>query len=123
MISKFSFVVPPKLDESSASKLNISVVVNNPVVIDCSADGIPPPEIVWYKDGREIIPDQIRDIRILPSGRRLEISSADLTDAGKYKCVARNAAGKVERDFELYVWSKYFETHLLINCLAVFIYK
>ena len=46
-------------------------------------------------------------MRILSNGRRLEITGADIRDAGRYKCVAENPAGRSEEEFNLNVWSKY----------------
>lgn len=90
------------------------------MVIDCPVTGVPPPEIVWFKDGREIFPDQTRGgIRRLSGGQRLEISSAEVGDTGRYKCVAKNPAGLVERDYTLNVWGKsLFIARLKTHCLG-----
>jgi len=98
--------VPPRIDNSLASRSNLSVIVDRSIAIDCPVTGIPQPDIVWTKDGQQLATNQNDDIRVVSRGQRLEVNSADLNDAGKYKCVAKNAAGFVERNFQLHVWGE-----------------
>lgn len=35
--------------KKGASKHNLSVIISRPIVIDCPAEGIPPPTIDWLK--------------------------------------------------------------------------
>lgn len=53
-----------------------------------------------------LIPDQEPSMRTLSGGRRLEITNADLSDSGVYKCAVSNPAGKTSRQFNLEVWGK-----------------
>ena len=99
--------MPPTIDDETATKLNISVIASRPVSIECPAFGVPLPDIVWFKDDQEIYPEHNHDLQILGNGRRLEISSADIADTGRYKCVAKNTAGMIEREYNLHVWSKF----------------
>jgi hemicentin len=96
--------VPPTINDETATKLNISVIASRPVSIECPAFGVPLPDIVWFKDDQEIYPEHNHDLQILGNGRRLEISSADIADTGRYKCVAKNTAGMIEREYNLHVW-------------------
>ena len=36
-------------------------------------------------------------------GRQLEIINSEVSDAGRYTCIAKNDAGIVDRDFDLQV--------------------
>ena len=101
-----SFSVPPTIDPTIVSDFNLSVIVAHPVAIDCPANGIPPPDVLWYKDGFPVHPDLDPNVRVISGGRRLEISSAEVGDTGKYQCVAKNKAGKVDQQFVLYVWGE-----------------
>ena len=58
--------------------------------------GNPLPEVKWYKDNEELIPDERLDIRLLPDGTaEIEIASADcVIDSGLYKMVASNPTGQ-----------------------------
>ena len=115
----FTYAVRPKIDENTATDFNISVIVDRPLVIECPAFGNPQPTIVWYKDGVEIVTDYNPGIRILSGGRRLEIASADTSDAGRYACVAKNPAGVADREYILNVWSKLQEYQQ--NCQFVYL--
>ena len=101
---KFHVAVPPRIDTSLVSRSNLSVIVDRSIAIDCPVTGIPLPDIVWFKDGQQLATNQNDDIRVVSRGQRLEVNNADLGDAGEYKCLAKNAAGFVERDFHLHVW-------------------
>ena len=105
--------VPPRIDSSLVSRSNLSVIIDRSTVIDCPVTGIPQPDIVWLKDGEQLVTNQNEDIRVVSQGQRLEVNNADLDDAGRYKCVAKNAAGFVERNFQLHVWGqfRYVESH------------
>lgn len=102
----FSFTVPPSIDPSIVSNYNLSVIVEHPIAIDCPANGVPPPNVVWYKDGYPIIAEIEPNIRIISGGRRLEITAAEVGDTGEYKCEAENTAGEVEQEYVLYVWGE-----------------
>jgi len=82
----------------------MSVIVDRSVVIDCPVSGVPPPDITWVKDGRQLSTNQNDDIRVVSGGQRLEVNGAELSDAGDYKCEAKNAAGFIQRRFQLHVW-------------------
>ena len=79
------FPVATKVDEGEPLKLTAKV------------SGSPLPEVKWYKDGQEVIPDERIAIRLLPDGTaELEIASADpVKDSGTYKMVATNPTGQV----------------------------
>jgi len=101
--------VSPEFNDLESSNINQTVIIDQPVVVDCSVTGIPHPDILWYKNEREIARNEMpTGMNLLYNGRRLEISSADLSDAALYKCVAKNPAGTAQREFKLNVWSKYF---------------
>lgn len=96
--------VAPEIDETIASDRNLSVIVTRPFFINCPViGGIPPPEVVWYKDEKLIVRGQDKGIKVVSSGQRLEFDAVDITDAGTYSCEARNPAGIAERQHNLTV--------------------
>ncbi|KAM9324527.1 hemicentin-1 [Gastrophryne carolinensis] len=81
----------------------ITVIVNNPVTLECEATGFPAPMLTWLKDGIPVSSSSGR-IQILSGGRVLTIANVQLEDTGKYTCVAVNAAGDQQKDFDLSVY-------------------
>ncbi|KFP01647.1 Hemicentin-1, partial [Calypte anna] len=91
--------IPPSISGSSDM---VTVVVNNQVQLECEARGIPAPILTWLKDGSPV--SSLNDgLQVLSGGRVLALSSAHISDTGKYTCVAVNAAGESQRDIELRV--------------------
>ncbi|CAG7836151.1 unnamed protein product, partial [Allacma fusca] len=67
---------------------DISIGLGQTARFGCSAQGIPPPVISWYKDDRALVLDDSR-MTVLPSGS-LEISAIQTSDEGVYKCNISN---------------------------------
>ncbi|XP_008936946.1 PREDICTED: hemicentin-1-like, partial [Merops nubicus] len=92
--------VPPSI---SGSNEMVTVVVNNLVRLECEARGIPAPILTWLKDGSPV--SSFSDgLQVLSGGRVLALTSAQISDTGKYTCVAVNAAGESQRDTDLRVY-------------------
>ncbi|KAM5295479.1 hemicentin-1 isoform 1-T1 [Glossophaga mutica] len=91
---------PPGL-EDAGKMLNETVVVNNPIQLECKATGNPLPVITWYKDNHPL--SGSTSVTFLNRGQVIDIESAQITDAGIYKCVAINSAGATELFYSLQV--------------------
>ncbi|XP_018408468.1 PREDICTED: hemicentin-1 [Nanorana parkeri] len=81
----------------------VTVIVNNAVRLECEATGFPAPSLTWLKDGIPISSIS-GGIQILSGGRVLTLANTRVRDAGKYTCVAVNAAGENQKDFDLSVY-------------------
>ncbi|XP_073073009.1 hemicentin-1 isoform X4 [Manis javanica] len=92
--------VPPSISGSSNM---VAVVVNNLVRLECEARGIPAPSLTWLKDGSPVS-SFANGIQVLSGGRILALTSAQISDTGRYTCVAVNAAGEKQRDIDLRVY-------------------
>ncbi|XP_036128071.1 hemicentin-1 [Molossus molossus] len=92
--------VPPSISGSSSA---VAVVVNNLVRLECEARGIPAPSLTWLKDGSPVS-GFANGIQVLSGGRILALTSAQISDTGRYTCVAVNAAGEKQRDIDLRVY-------------------
>lgn len=62
---------------------------------------LPLAAITWYKDNRPLLGSS--SMTFLNRGQIINIESAQITDAGIYKCVAINSAGATELFYSLQV--------------------
>ncbi|NXJ63832.1 HMCN1 protein, partial [Rostratula benghalensis] len=92
--------VPPTIKSAGTSER--AVVIYKPVTLQCIANGIPSPSITWLKDGQPVNTAR-GNIRLESSGRILQVVKALLEDAGRYTCVATNAAGEAQQHVRLHV--------------------
>uniref|UniRef100_A0A8C1K3P7 Hemicentin-1 n=1 Tax=Cyprinus carpio TaxID=7962 RepID=A0A8C1K3P7_CYPCA len=90
--------VPPSISSKGGM---ITVVVNDPVRLECEASGVPVPAISWMKDGRPLSTG--RKTQILNEGRLLRIQDAQVADTGRYTCIAVNVAGQADRKYDVNV--------------------
>ena len=77
----------------------MAVVVNDQLILECPAQGIPPPKISWIRQGQIIQQYSNPSIRILDNGKKLMIVSAQLLDLGDYQCFVENVAGNSSVDY------------------------
>ncbi|XP_014667689.1 PREDICTED: twitchin-like isoform X2 [Priapulus caudatus] len=72
--------------------------------MDCRVDGIPYPEIKWFKDWHPITnSERIEITEVPPDNHGLTIRHAIMRDEGMYTCVAKNIAGEVHTHCSLTV--------------------
>ncbi|XP_029458469.1 vascular endothelial growth factor receptor 1 isoform X2 [Rhinatrema bivittatum] len=70
------------------------VNLSSSVSLECQAEGVPEPQISWYKNGREL--QQESGILLEPRNNRLIIERIKEDDAGLYLCRAANPKGSAE---------------------------
>ncbi|XP_064420214.1 hemicentin-2 [Latimeria chalumnae] len=91
--------VAPVIKAESSS---VSVSLNQPTLLPCTAEGFPAPTVMWRKDGSLLSPENPR-FEILPEGS-LQIRAVQIPDAGHYLCTAVNPAGSDHRTVDLRVF-------------------
>ncbi|KAI8779431.1 hemicentin-1, partial [Biomphalaria glabrata] len=101
-IFNLEVLIAPVIEKQSVSS-NLVVVQNETVKINCPAKGIPEPDIMWSKERQPFLEFPYVDLRLLNDDQTLEISNAQLNDAGNYSCRASNPAGVDEMTFTLQV--------------------
>ncbi|TMS03749.1 Hemicentin-2 [Larimichthys crocea] len=80
---------PPKISTSSSPE-ELTIAVNSPLELECSAVGVPPPTLSWLKDGRPLEGSDI----VQQDGHFVRISKVQVEDAGLYTCLASSLAGE-----------------------------
>ncbi|XP_071430396.1 hemicentin-2 [Pithys albifrons albifrons] len=91
----------PRVQGGSNTLRKVSVIEGGQTVLECEAMGMPPPSVTWVKDGQPLAG---RDRLLLTEqGRRLHIPRAEVAHAGRYTCLAANAEGQEQREFDVVV--------------------
>ncbi|KAG8182020.1 hypothetical protein JTE90_013951 [Oedothorax gibbosus] len=93
---------PPSFKNIDAHDKKISVQKNQSLILDCSAEGVPPPIFIWRKD-RQVFSALKPGFSFLNSKSSLKIDHLQETDAGTYSCIAMNKVGSKTQEFEVSV--------------------
>ncbi|XP_007942419.2 hemicentin-2 [Orycteropus afer afer] len=91
--------MPPSI---LGEELNVSVVVNESVALECWSHAMPLPVLSWWKDGRPLQPRP--GVHLSADKAFLEVDRVEVWDAGRYTCEALNQAGRSEKHYNLNVW-------------------
>ncbi|XP_030626728.1 hemicentin-1 [Chanos chanos] len=94
-------LLPPSVRGADGEPDEVIVLVNKTTLLECQVDGSPTPKLSWLKDAQPLTPDSTH--RLLSNGRTLQVMNAQVTDTGRYVCVAENVAGSAEKSFNLNV--------------------
>ena len=98
-----SISAPPSFSTSEPEDqlTNFTVNQGDGVVIPCSVEGDPRPQIRWFKDESPISNTDLH--YFIRQDSSLEIFSSDSEDTGSYKCQASNIAGSIDKTVSLFV--------------------
>ncbi|XP_035222665.1 hemicentin-1-like isoform X3 [Stegodyphus dumicola] len=89
---------PVSIDKENL-KHDLLTVVNQTIILQCPAFGIPSPAISWLKDGEVLHSSVDSKHQILEGGKVLKVNFAKQSDEGKYSCIAFNDAGTDTAEF------------------------
>lgn len=103
-------IVPASIDSTDLD-LNPKVIRGKSITLHCPVEGSPFPNITWFKDDEVLDQNEAEGreneaggrVTVRMSGRQLDLSLAQRSDAAKYSCVAVNVAGKDALHFYLQV--------------------
>lgn len=65
-----------------------------PMKLSADFEGVPKPEVKWYRNGVEITPTNKREIKVYESTAELTISDVTKKDSGKYEIRVQNEVGE-----------------------------
>lgn len=100
----FLWTVRPTIRDNGDIQSDVIVTQGNDISLECQADGIPQPTVTWMKDGQLLANE--RRVEILKEGYGLRLKSAQVSDTGRYVCVAVNVAGLADKKYDLSVHGK-----------------
>ncbi|XP_077323843.1 immunoglobulin superfamily DCC subclass member 3-like [Lithobates pipiens] len=84
---------------------SISRPVGTTAIFTCLAQGEPPPQITWLKNGQELEPNG--HIKLKNNNSSLTISGISQEDEAIYQCIAQNSAGSSQASARLSViWAE-----------------
>ncbi|XP_001920501.5 hemicentin-1 [Danio rerio] len=86
----------PRLESESEVR---TPLVGSTLILRCEANGIPKPEVTWYRNGLQLAAGN--GLRI--ERQQLEIVGVQVADGGVYTCKVSNIAGQVDRTFRVTV--------------------
>lgn len=92
----------PTVEETNIGRGEEKRLMGDPFEFKCRFDGLPHPQIRWYKDDVEIVGDGV-DLNITIEGSKtvLSIPSISMVDEGTYRCDGSNRLGNDYRETRL----------------------
>ena len=96
-LSFVSIIVPPQI---SVNNTKITVEEGDGVVIQCSATGTPVPNVTWFNNRQEVL-------GYGKGNASLFFKNSTRKENGTYVCIAKNSAGKKEKESIVNVVCKY----------------
>lgn len=78
-------------------------LLGQPLTLECTVKGHPKPIMLWYKDGREVMPSDRVDICCVGNSCRFTLKTVEAGDVGRYTCEATNKEGRVSTFARLFV--------------------
>lgn len=83
----------------------------------CSIDGVPQPNITWFKNDKLFVTTgEQNNMFLSPNGRYLQVNSAQFDSLGEYLCVAENHLGSSQRRFIVEFAAEWSEWSNWSNC-------
>lgn len=82
------------------------VTAGDSVTLEADFEGVPKPEVRWYRNGKEITPSDRVNIVVEEHRTTLHIPQVFRPDGGKYEVRATNPAGEARSSGTISVTSK-----------------
>ena len=90
-----------------------SLLQDEPLKLEVVVSGHPKPDVNWFKDETKLKSGKNLKIEKKENTHSISIAKSTLTDAGKYKAQAVNAAGEVISECLANIQGKMMQTEIL----------
>lgn len=97
---------PPAIVSTTLNVPENSQKTGESLLMECIFNGLPKPEINWYKDGSVIEKDDAR-IKFRNDNQQLYIQFVKIEDEGVYRCSAKNRLGEEYAESTLKIMGKF----------------
>lgn len=103
----------------------VEVQESEEATFECVVTGEPKPEVKWFKDSKEIKADDKHFVQTQKDDgtARLSIPTAELNDAGVFRCEAKNPAGAAKTEAPLQVNPAGEEVEMEVESASEFLQK
>ena len=85
--------MPPKVELKEKS---LAPTINSQCNLQATIDGIPLPEVKWFKDDQLLMANDMFSFETLDNVYKLILKNSLPEHSGVYKCFAENEVGKAE---------------------------
>ncbi|XP_023221211.1 hemicentin-1-like isoform X2 [Centruroides sculpturatus] len=93
-------LVPPKFVIQNHISV-LYVIQGDTLTVNCSVIGNPKPKIIWRKDGYPMNAVNINNIQV--NTEQIIIKESQISNSGRYSCMAENVAGHISREYQVSV--------------------
>ncbi|CAJ0582924.1 unnamed protein product, partial [Mesorhabditis spiculigera] len=100
-VIRLEVIAPPEIPDQDTVTTEV-VRIDNPFSLYCPVFATPLPTISWELNDLSL-EQADPNIQFSDDKRRLHVEKARITDAGVYKCIARNVAGESSKSFDVEV--------------------
>lgn len=98
------FALLPELPSFLKTPMDLTIRTGTVARLECAAEGHPPPQIAWQKDGGINFPAaRERRMHVMPEDDMFFIANVKAEDMGVYSCTAKNEAGSLSANATLTV--------------------
>lgn len=103
-IVDLKYALLPELPSFLKTPMDLTIRTGTVARLECAAEGHPPPQIAWQKDGGINFPAaRERRMHVMPEDDTFFIANVKAEDMGVYSCTAKNEAGSLSANATLTV--------------------
>lgn len=114
-LGNFNVSLHSELPSFVKTPMDLTIRTRAMAKLECAAEGHPPPQISWQKDGGTDFPAaRERRMHVMPEDDVFFIANVKIEDMGIYSCMAQNVAGGLSANATLTVLGN--QIRVFIRC-------